>query len=48
MKLAIHDVKAMQTLVTRIDEGSQIIFCGDSAEWQKILKVSLGWCGSII
>ena len=44
------DVKAMQTLVTRIDEGSQIIFCGDSAEWQKDIKGESGlvWINNLI
>lgn len=36
------DVKAMQTLVTRIDSGSQMIFCGDSAPWQKDIKGESG------
>lgn len=44
------DVKAMQTLVTRIDEGSQMIFCGDSAPWQKDIKGESGltWITSVI
>lgn len=32
------DIKSIQTLVTRVGEGSQIIFCGDSASWQKDIK----------
>lgn len=32
------DVKTMQTLVTRIDKGSQMIVCGDSAAWQQDIK----------
>jgi len=44
------DVKAMQTLVTRIDEGSQMIFCGDSAEWQKDIRGESGltWINSLL
>ena len=36
------DVKTMQTAVTRLGEGSQIIFCGDSAPWQKDIKGESG------
>lgn len=36
------DKKAMQTLVTRIDEGSQLIFCGDTADWQCDIKGESG------
>ena len=32
------DIKTMQTLVTRIDKGSQMIVCGDSAAWQQDIK----------
>ena len=32
------DVKCMQTLVTRVGKGGQIIFCGDTAPWQKDIK----------
>ena len=44
------DIKAMQTLVTRIDEGSQMVFCGDSAEWQKDIKGESGlvWINNLI
>lgn len=30
--------KDMQTLVTRLGEGSQIIFCGDTAPWQQDIR----------
>lgn len=36
------DKKAMQTLVTRIDTGSQLIFCGDTADWQCDIKGESG------
>ena len=36
------DTKAMQTLVTRIGEGSQMICCGDSASWQQDIKGESG------
>jgi phosphate starvation-inducible PhoH-like protein len=36
------DVKAIQTLVTRIDEGSQMIVCGDTASWQQDIKGESG------
>ena len=44
------DVKSMQTLVTRVGKGSQIIFCGDTAPWQKDIKVQSGleWVISLI
>ncbi len=44
------DVKAMQTLVTRIDDGAQMIFCGDSAEWQKDIRGESGlvWINNLI
>lgn len=44
------DVKAMQTLVTRIDEGSQLILCGDTAPWQKDISGQSGltWILNII
>lgn len=32
------DIKSMQTLVTRIDDGSQMIMCGDVASWQQDIK----------
>lgn len=43
-------VKEMQTLVTRIDEGSQIIFCGDTASWQKDIsgQSGLSWILDLI
>lgn len=36
------DLKSMQTLVTRVGEGSQIVFCGDTAPWQKDIKGDSG------
>jgi phosphate starvation-inducible protein PhoH len=36
------DVKAIQTLVTRIDSGSQMIVCGDTANWQQDIKGESG------
>ncbi len=44
------DIKAMQTLVTRIDEGSRMVFCGDSAEWQKDIRGESGlvWIDKLI
>lgn len=36
------DVKSMQTLVTRVGNGSQVIFCGDTASWQKDIKGQSG------
>ena len=36
------DIKSMQTLVTRLDEGSQMIMCGDSAPWQQDIKGTSG------
>jgi len=36
------DVKAIQTLVTRVDEGSQMIVCGDTASWQQDIKGDSG------
>lgn len=36
------DVKAMQTIVTRLDTGSQLIFCGDTAAWQKDISGQSG------
>lgn len=36
------DKKTMQTLVTRIDQGSQLIFCGDTADWQCDIKGDSG------
>lgn len=44
------DIKAMQTLVTRIDEGSQLILCGDTAPWQKDISGQSGltWILNII
>lgn len=36
------DKKAMQTLVTRVDSGSQLIFCGDTASWQKDISSDSG------
>ena len=35
-------VKEMQTLITRIGDGSQLIFCGDTAPWQKDIKGESG------
>ena len=32
------DIKSMQTLVTRVGSGSQIILCGDTAPWQQDIK----------
>ena len=32
------DVKSMQTLVTRVGSGSQIILCGDTAPWQQDIR----------
>lgn len=36
------DIKAIQTLVTRVDEGSQMIVCGDTASWQQDIKGESG------
>ncbi len=36
------DRKSMQTLVTRAAKGGQIIFCGDTAPWQKDIKGESG------
>lgn len=36
------DIKCMQTLVTRVGKGGQIIFCGDTAAWQKDIKCPSG------
>ena len=36
------DIKSMQTLVTRVGSGSQIILCGDTASWQKDIKGESG------
>lgn len=36
------DIKTMQTLVTRIDEGSQMIVCGDTKGWQQDIKGDSG------
>ncbi|QCQ64527.1 PhoH [Rheinheimera phage vB_RspM_Barba30A] len=36
------DIKTMQTLVTRIDEGSQMIVCGDTKPWQQDIKGDSG------
>lgn len=36
------DVKSIQTLVTRIDTGSQMIVCGDTAKWQQDIKGESG------
>lgn len=36
------DIKSMQTLVTRVDEGSQLIFCGDTQPWQCDIKGESG------
>ena len=44
------DIKSMQTLVTRLDQGSQLIFCGDTAPWQKDIKdeSGLSWILNLI
>lgn len=44
------DVKSMQTLVTRVGKGSQIILCGDTAPWQKDIKgvSGLDWIINLI
>lgn len=36
------DIKSMQTLVTRVDTGSQMIVCGDTAKWQQDIKGDSG------
>jgi phosphate starvation-inducible PhoH-like protein len=36
------DMKVMQTLVTRIDTGSQMIICGDTKAWQQDIKGDSG------
>jgi phosphate starvation-inducible PhoH-like protein len=36
------DTKAMQTLVTRVDHGSQMIVCGDTKAWQQDIKGDSG------
>lgn len=36
------DVKAIQTLVTRLDKGSQMVVCGDTAKWQQDIKGESG------
>ena len=43
-------VKEIQTLITRIDKGSQIVFCGDTASWQKDIsgQSGLAWMLDLI
>lgn len=44
------DIKTVQTLVTRIGEGSQLVLCGDGIQWQTDIKSQSGleWLVEVI